>query len=289
MENRTHLLLQALDLELARTAATQKLTVDQAKAAIGLTRKAMKLLNRVMPANDFQKREDEIRFFKEIRPQFYSRYIYYVNVYQYLVQLPPGGESVLHAYIALHLTDIERFFDRNKAFYQYFRSGATQMDEIYYTHKGLDGSAEPEAFEEHELNGSSPGYKLSRLLANEKFQDFLKSEASRIGQEETSALGKVFPFRHPQWTASQTDLVELIYSLKTGCAVNHGNIDIAELTSVFAFVFGIELNETYHKLLDITRRKKEMFVFLTRLRTSLGNFISDKFAVLLLIIWCLWK
>jgi hypothetical protein len=104
------------------------------------------------------------------------------------------------------------------------------------------------------------------MIANEKFQDILK--LVKIGKEEFADLGKVFPFKHLQWIASQTDAVELLYTLKTGQAVNNGNIDIAELVAIWEFVLQMEIHESYHKLLGITRRKKERFVFLTRVMDS---------------------
>lgn len=65
-------------------------------------------------------------------------------------------------------------------------------------------------------------------MANEKFQDYLKFELVKIGNNELSSLGKAFPYK----TSSQTDAIELLYALKSGCAVNNGNIDIAELVGI---------------------------------------------------------
>ena len=226
----------------------------------------------------FDSREEEVRFFKEIKPRFYSRYIYFVNVYNYLMKQPPGGEEALRAYINVQLGDIKKFFDQNLSFYQYYRAGASQQDQEYFTRGGFNVHIELEDFEEDEQYSTSHDYKLSKIMANEKFQDFLNFEMSRIGADGVTALPGTtfFPFRHPAWTASQTDAVELIYALKAACAVNNGNIEISELVAIFEFIFQIELHDTYHKLLDISRRKRDMFVFLTRLKSSFENFINDR-------------
>ncbi|WP_448698229.1 RteC domain-containing protein [Mucilaginibacter sp. AW1-3] len=270
----------ALERQLAEISLGGDNLTEQYRASVLICKKAMNKLKNYMSSYAFENTADEVHFFKNVKPKFYSKYIYFVGLYNFSVQQPIGSEDIQRAYIQMHLDELKTFFDHNRLFYAYYRSGMTQLDDRYFVRGGFDVHAELEDFEEDEQYSTSHDYKLSKLIANERFQEHLSIELLRIGSEGTLlAEGQsIFPFKHPQWTASQTDLVELLYSLKTGCAVNHGNIDIAELAAIFAFVFQVELNETYHKLLDITRRKKEMFVFLTRLRVSLESFIREKFA-----------
>ena len=76
--------------------------------------------------------------FKEIKPKFYSKYIYFINVHNYLLQKPTGGENIQQDYIHMRLAELKTFFDHNRAFCSYYRSRMTQMDEIYYTRSGFD-------------------------------------------------------------------------------------------------------------------------------------------------------
>jgi len=86
----------------------------------------------------------------------------------------------------------------------------------------------------------------------------------------------ILPFKPAQWTASQTDAVELIYALKASGSVNNGNIDISELVIIFEYAFSINLKEYYHKYTDITRRKKDIPIFLNKLKDGLLRWINDK-------------
>jgi hypothetical protein len=43
------------------------------------------------------------------------------------------------------------------------------------------------------------------------------------------------------WTAAKIDAVELIYALKASGAINNGNIDIAELVTLFETIFQLDL------------------------------------------------
>lgn len=285
MRTITERFYSALEHQLAEISLSGEPLIEQYRASIKVSKKAMNKLKNYISSYAFENPAEEVVFFKETKPKFYSKYIYFINIHNYLLQKPTGGERIQQDYINMHLAELKTFFDHNRAFYSYYRSGMTQMDEIYYTRGNFDVHAELEDFEEDEQYSTSHDYKLSKIIANEKFQDYLNLELAKIGNEDLAILNghKVFPFNHPNWTASQTDAVELLYSLKASCSVNNGNIEIAELVAIWEFIFQMELNETYHKLLDISRRKKEMFIFLNRLKNSFQHFINDKLGILLVV------
>ncbi|MGF7077691.1 RteC domain-containing protein [Mucilaginibacter sp. UYCu711] len=89
---------------------------------------------------------------------------------------------------------------------------------------------------------------MSKIIANEKFQHYLKLANAVIGQEPILPLEgqKIFPFAHPNWIPSPTDAIELIYSLKASGSINNGNINVSEMVGIFEFVFQMEIKESYH-------------------------------------------
>lgn len=267
-----HELYLALEQELKRLSEQECDPLRLAVVSARLCRERLRCLKERVLREQFADRNEEVAFFKEIKPLFYSRYIYFVNLYNFLLQKPAGSETIQRDYIHMHLAELKTFFDHNRAFYSYYRSGMTQMDEAYYT-RGFDVHAELEDFEENEQYATSHDYKLSKLIANERFQEYLNTEMARLQVAPETLLQ---PFRPAQWTATQTDAVELIYALKASGSVNNGNIDIAELVGIFEYTFRIELKEYYHKYTDITRRKKDMSVFLHKLRDGLLRWIDDK-------------
>jgi len=270
-----------MEKQLSEISLNGKTPMEQYRDSILICKKAMSKLKGYVKHYAFENTAEEIHFFKEVKPLFYSKYIYYINSYNFLLQLPPGNGDAVRSYINFHLTDLQRFFDNNKAFYQYYRSGGTQMDEIYYTRGGFDVQMELEDFEEDEQYSTSHDYKLSKIMANERFQEYLNLECATLDNEALSFAdgGKSFPFAHPAWTASPTDAVELIYALKASGSVNNGNIDISELVGIFGFIFQMEIKESYHKIIDIGRRKKTIPVFLNRLTEGLLRVLNDKLSV----------
>jgi len=268
--------LAALENQLAAISLNGEPLTQQYKASVRVCKKAMTKLKNYVSSYAFATAEEEIHFFKVVKPRFYSKYIYFINLFNFSMQKPIGSDDIQQAYIRMHLAELKTFFDHNRAFYAYYRSGMTQLDALYFTRGGFDVSAELEDFEEDEQYSTSHDYKLSKIIANEQFQEYLNLELLKLNTGSADLL-QALPFTRVNWTASQTDAVELIYALKANGAVNSGNIDIAELVTLWEYVFQVELKEVYHKFTDITRRKKTVPVFLNKLADALLRCINDKF------------
>jgi len=275
MKTFTERFYTALENQLAEVAASDQTLIDKHRASVLICKKAMNKLKNYVTSYAFATSAEEIHFFKEVKPKFYSKYIYYISLYNYTLQQPIGSSEIRHGYIQMHLAEIKTFFDHNRAFYAYYRTGMNQLDATYYTRGGFDVHAELEDFEEDEQYSTSHDYKLSKIIANERFQDYLNLELARLNSGAFD-WQDLIPFKLMHWTAAKIDAVELIYALKASGAINNGNIDIAELVTLFETIFQLDLKESYHKFTDITNRKKEIPVFLNKLTNALLRWITDK-------------
>jgi len=85
--------LAALEKDLYELTKKTISPTEQYRAAIGLCKKAMQKLRSATLGYAFENTTAEIKFFKNIKPQFYSRYIYYVNLYNFTVQRPLGSDD----------------------------------------------------------------------------------------------------------------------------------------------------------------------------------------------------
>lgn len=75
------------------------------------------------------------------------------------------------------------------------------------------------------------------------------------------------------WTASKTDLIELIYGLYANKAFNHGKITIKAITRFFESTLNIKLGNTSLRFQEILRRK-ESIAFLDQVRNALEAYMS---------------
>jgi hypothetical protein len=78
---------------------------------------------------------EEIHFFKNIKPSFLSEYIFNNKVLQILIRKPIGNNDVLLNYYETNMQEISCFFSANQEFYQYNRLKSTYNDAVYFVRK----------------------------------------------------------------------------------------------------------------------------------------------------------
>lgn len=71
------------------------------------------------------------------------------------------------------------------------------------------------------------------------------------------------------WTASKTDLIELIYALQASGAIKSGTAGIKEMASACEEIFDLNLGNVYRTFLEIRERKIDQTKFIDRLKTTL--------------------
>lgn len=80
----------------------------------------------------FRSEDEEIKFFKEIKPQLFSKLIYYQKIYRIEAMRPNGSDEAQKKYINKELDRLKDFFDENLDFYKYYRSNGTHFDKICF-------------------------------------------------------------------------------------------------------------------------------------------------------------
>lgn len=264
-------LYYALETELYAVSQETTSECQRLKEAISLSKKALVILKRYLNGYFFGTMEEEVEFFKCVKPRIYNKYIYYVNIYNYEIKRPVGTDVTLNEFIKSQLFDLKHFFDHNQAFYQYYRSGSTHLDRCYFTRENFDAFAELDDFHGDESFSTSHDYKISKLIANEQFQEFLILKSKETNQDST--LKADTPIK---WTGNQSDLVELLYALVESGSFNNGDIQIKSVISYFQNILQVDMKYYYHKFTDISNRKKERTVFLDKLKTSLIRKMDSK-------------
>jgi hypothetical protein len=268
----TERLYHALEKELFTISNQAIPESEKLKAAVKVCRKSMSILKRFISSYFFTSLEEEILFFKDIKPQFYSQYIYYISIYNFQIKKPVGAKEDLNTYVASELDALKRFFDQNQSFFQYYRMSGSHFDNFYFTRCGLDLCADLEDYQADEMFSTSHDYKLSKIIANERYQEYLHQQLIGSSNGYNIVAGNSIT-----WTSNQTDLVELIYALVECGAFNNGNVEIKGLMDYFQHVFQVDLKHYYRKYADITQRKKERTVFLDRLKNCLVRKMEAKY------------
>ena len=85
--------------------------IKRCEKAIGITLKAKENLKNVVIKSQFKSQDEEIYFFKEIKPQFTSKIIYYNSILKIEMKKPNGGNRILKKYYNNELIKLKAFFD----------------------------------------------------------------------------------------------------------------------------------------------------------------------------------
>lgn len=245
--------------------------LETLSACIDVVKKTINTLRKYVLENDFISGVDEIHFFKTIKPLFYAQLLYYGSIYDLELNKPTGGRKTSIIYIKKKLDKLTDFFEGNRAFYQYYRTGAVFMDNEYFKrHKentistvGIYGFDTDPSFT------TGQDFLVSRIEANERLKIFLEDALLRIkiedkfqGAIKNHTVGLV-------WTGSKVALVELMYALHSAGVFNKGNTSIYRLAVLFEECFNIKLGSFYKIFQDIRKRKKNKTVFLDELKKQL--------------------
>ena len=107
-------------------------------------------------------------------------------------------------------------------------------------------------------------------MANDLLELYIKSQLAKLKEDALNEheIDTEFKARET-WTASKTDLAELIYALDTSKCINHGNIKLKAITSYLEDVFNISIGDIYRIYLEIRERKGSRTQFLDRLKDKL--------------------
>ena len=106
--------------------------------AIEVILKTIKALKIVVQKTKFKTDAEEIKFFKEIKPQFTSKLIYYNTIFKIEMKKPNGGNRIVKKYYNNELVKLKAFFDNELEFYRYYRSRSTYLDHKYFLRSRFD-------------------------------------------------------------------------------------------------------------------------------------------------------
>ena len=245
--------------------------IKKCEQAITVILKSINELKKAATKTNFKSKSEEIQFFKEIKPQFTSKLIYFNRVYKIEMKKPNGGNKILKKYYNNELLKLKAFFDNELEFYQYYRSGSTYLDYKYFLRGEFDIKLALDSyyFESDMSFATSHDFKVATILANDLIELYLENQLLMLENNENSEKSQRKPNVKLTWTGSKVALIELIYALHTEGVFNNGATDLKDIAEYFEHTFEIDLGQYRRVFLEIRARKSDRTKFLTTLNDSL--------------------
>lgn len=245
--------------------------LEEEGAAIAIVQQSIEALREYVLGNPFTTREEEIYFFKEIKPRFYAHHIYFTRCYRIELRSPMGSIDTIKAYYKKCLLSMELDFDNHAEFYQYYRSGADYLDGQYFVRGKKNSGSQTHPFYVDADPHFSTGYdyQVAELIANERLSEYLNAMIKVLDMPNEMPEKLLLPDGHLfTWRLPVIYLVELIYALYALAPFGEPKPNITNMAYFFSKVFNIKITFIHKKLEELGMRKKSRTVLLDLLRQA---------------------
>jgi hypothetical protein len=245
--------------------------INKCEKAIEIILISITNLKKAIQKNNFKSVSEEIDFFKNIKPRFTSKLIYYNAIFKIETKKPHGGERILKKYLNNELDKLKRYFDGNLDFYRYYRTGSSYLDHKYFVRGKFDVKLALDSFyfEADHTFSTSHDFKVAKILAHDLIQVYLEDKLLIMENKDPKEKSQVQPKVKQTWTGSKVALIELLYALHTEGVFNNGTSDLKDIAEYFENVFNIDLGQYHRAFLEIRMRKSDQTKFINSLREKL--------------------
>ena len=217
----------------------------------------------------FKNEEEEILFFKDIKPKFCYRLIYYRKIFNIEMNRPLAGFDAQKEYLNKELNAINEYITKRLDFVRYYRSGSTHMDSLYFLRGRVDTEQYLETFY-YELDpkfSTNCDFKVAKIMANDMLSAYLMQEIELLNDNGMKFGTFNFPATKKTWMGSKTELQEQIYSWDS--AGSFGDVPLTQLYDYIQNVFNIQLDGNLSRAFGDLKIRNVPTPFLDKLKNAL--------------------
>ncbi|HEX5171934.1 MAG TPA: RteC domain-containing protein [Cyclobacteriaceae bacterium] len=261
-----HELFATMQEKLNEVEASPKDSIVKERNYIEIVRSHTYRLKNYLYQYEFSSPQEEIYFYKNIKPKFVSLLLFHNELFEIEVSKPLEKDGILKHYLeSLHKG--QAFINANMEYYRYFHSGSTYLDSKYFLPDRNNETGNDLIYDSRFCTPYDN--KFCTLHAYELLKEHLTKLIDKLGssgQQEPNSL---------QWTGAKISLIELMYALQASGVFNKSATDVKMIATYFEKVFNVDLGNYYRTLQDIRGRKNGKTIFLDELRCKLGERLGE--------------
>lgn len=252
-------MMREVDNRIAAIDLNGKYIIRDCKTMLIFLKEKLTELKVFVQSEPFRNDTDEIDFFKQYKPRILGPLFYFHHILRIESQRPLD-EKELDDYYEKQQEEQKMFFDRHVAFFQYYRSGATYLDNYYFL-RGRQGNAiDMDVCHLDDEAEFSTGYDqlVARIMAMEMLYAFLSVKRNCLQNVAEGIPPELLKIKGTyKWTGSAIELVEMVYGLDEMKCINNGETPIHELAAFVGTLLGVDIRDCYSAYTDMKRRKNE--------------------------------
>ncbi|MFY1047502.1 RteC domain-containing protein [Chryseobacterium sp. GP-SGM7] len=262
-----------LEIEISKVYNEDIDVVKLAEKSLIIIDEAVRKVKEMISPHHFETIAQEIYFFKKLKPQFISKFIYYTTILDVESHRPNGSNKIIQEYYETEQEKLKNFYTEQSEFYSYYRRDATYLDHKIFVRNSYDLKMKL-SFGFYNFDTTfttSHDHIIARFIANKLFDQYLKESIDNLS--ENNSKGKILsPLI---WSASKVALTELLYALHLSNCFNAGHTELTEIFRWAEKSFDISLGNYHKTLSEIGIRKNERSKFLNLLQQNLNQHLDD--------------
>ncbi|OMP80081.1 RteC domain-containing protein [[Flexibacter] sp. ATCC 35208] len=264
--------LQSLLAKLDSIFSDEDYSFDELQKGKELIVAALLNLKQQIETTPFENDQEEIAFFKEIKPEVDGRLIYYTHISKLLSLEPVSGTAAIIQYYAAEQSEIEKYFVSTAEFYTYYRMHATYLDSYYFkrqAQKQFQFVSPYNLYWLHDAQFSAPmSVQLAFIKSYELLSAFISHRLWTLSQQNITGGDASVQTGLITWTGSKASLVELIVALQEHGVFNDTRVPLKKLADYFSKVFNVKIGNIFKIHEDNRLRKKGRKPFIDALGNS---------------------
>jgi hypothetical protein len=250
---------------------------ESCKMVLLLNTQLQQLKDHVL-STGFAGKQEEIEFFKEVKPMIFGKLLYYNKLYQIETGRPVDLGSATRKYFKNKLSKLEDEYINKVSvsdFYKYYRSGRKDKDEHYFMRGHIDWQHDFRnwVFEIDIHFSTYYDYELARIIAYDLLYEYLYFRLETFEQRPDNSFATSTGSKKIPWTESKNALIELIYALHISQSVGYGKSGIRQIAALFQSMFDVQFGDIHHAFKRMKYRTGP--TYLDRLKANLESYISE--------------
>ncbi len=218
-------IMQPFYNEMAHLQKTNLKDITNLNKGIAVSKECLyKLRLKIRDMNNFPDSKSEIHFFKADKPFVLGYLKYFVKLHAYIMEKPTADIAKQRQFIHSRLDKLEECKKKQLNFWNYYKHQEDSLDHIYFIRGNNDLDivndssrhfSDPEFSTSHDnLVGKFIAYDFLVKFYHEELFLLKKIESGSRREEVSPAI-----LNNLSWTASKTDLIEIIYALQASGAI----------------------------------------------------------------------
>ncbi|WP_185248271.1 RteC domain-containing protein [Chryseobacterium bernardetii] len=248
--------------------------VKVSEKSLILIDESIRMLKEMISKHHFESLSEEVYFFKKLKPEFISKFIYYSTILDLESHKPAAGKKVLKKYYEAEQEKLKNFYISQSEFYSYYKRNASYLDHKIFVRNSYDLKMKLSfGFYNFDVSfTTSHDHLIARFIANQQFDQYLKKQIENLID---TVSGKAFsPL---VWSASKVGLIELVYALYHMRCFNGGNIELSEVVKFVEKSLDTDLGNFHKTIFEIRNRKQGPTKFLQLVSDNLNqHFVNSE-------------